>query len=111
MGTRRNFASLSFRSEATRGSEDEFGCATPVPFWLRIARGKTALAKRETAVAAKRSHFGGMASAFYQSFTEELYSGTAMKKDNRNLFSRLGFDRTMQESSVTRCRTTNFLEA
>ena len=114
MGTRRNLANLSFRSGATRGTEVEFGRAMAVPFWLRLARGKMVQAKRETA-AANRGHLEGMAGAFYQSLSRsmagDLYARTAMGKDNRNLFSRPGFDRTMRESFVARCRTPHSQEA
>src|SRR5579863_4131876 len=100
MGTRRNFANLSFKSGATcksrAGGREEF----PDPACFRAASERMAQAQRKTTVNS-RGHLEGMARAFYQSFFnryKDLYRGPAMRKDNRNLFSRSGFYNTMQES-------------
>src|SRR6202049_1753871 len=101
MGTRRNFANLSFKSGATCKSLAVGRGEFPEPACFRAARERMAQAQRETAVNS-RSHLEGMARAFYQSFFKRyksLYTGSAMRKDNRNLFSRSGFYKTMQESS------------
>jgi len=58
-------------------------------------------AKRRAAVS-DRGHLEAMVGAFYQSFrssvAESLYSWTAKKNDNRNLFSIAGFNTLMQKS-------------
>jgi hypothetical protein len=66
MGTRRNFANLSFKSGAIRRSLTSGREEFPEPACFRAARERTAQAQRETAVNSG-SHLEGMAGAFYQS--------------------------------------------
>src|ERR1700739_344057 len=67
MGTRRNFANLSFKSVAACKSRPGGRGVFPKPVCLKTARERMAQAKRKTA-AIKRAHLEGMAGAFYQSF-------------------------------------------
>jgi hypothetical protein len=104
MGTRLNFASLSFRSGATGNAFAELGLSMLEPFWLKLARGRIAQTSVKTAAADMSGHLGSMAGASYQSFAfgtaQDLYGGTAKRKDTRTSSAKEGSTEKMQESAV-----------
>src|SRR4029077_3008080 len=100
MGTRRNFANLSFKSGAACKSRAGGRGVFPEPVCLKTAWERMAQAKRKTA-ASERCHLEVMAGAFYQSFLNRYkrpVHRASYEKRQRELFSGSGFYGTMQES-------------
>src|SRR5579864_4344393 len=107
MGTRRNFANLSFKSGATCKSRAGGRGVFPEAVCFSAAREKIETAARKTA-ASSRGHLEGMAGAFYQSFFngyKRPVHATSYEKRQPKPFLEVGVLQDDARIIVARCST------